>query len=207
MCGVSFREKRRNRPVSATRVKSESLSLRQPSRPSAASARLTPADVRPDREGCLAKARAASGGGLPRHEGCLAVARVASGGGPQLPSIAPIVAFGFQRWIASTQNRLIQIGIVLANVWRVPQGEKRFVYVLRSSVEPARHYVGLTADVAERLTAHNAGQSVHTAGMKPWTLVVSIEFQDERVARRFEHYLKSGSGRAFAKRHFAGALS
>ena len=82
--------------------------------------------------------------------------------------------------------------------------EKRLVYVLRSSVDQSRHYVGLTADVAERLAAHNAGQSVHTADMRPWKLVVSIEFQDERVARRFEHYLKSGSGRAFAKKHFAG---
>jgi hypothetical protein len=33
--------------------------------------------------------------------------------------------------------------------------------------------------------------------------VVSIEFPSEKAARRFERYLKSGSGRAFAKRHFA----
>jgi hypothetical protein len=32
--------------------------------------------------------------------------------------------------------------------------------------------------------------------------VVSIRFADPRVAARFERYLKSGSGRAFAKRHF-----
>lgn len=81
--------------------------------------------------------------------------------------------------------------------------EKRFVYVLRSSVETSRHYVGLTADVARRLAAHNDGRSIHTANNGPWTLVVSIEFQEEQLARRFEHYLKSGSGRAFAKRHFA----
>ena len=31
---------------------------------------------------------------------------------------------------------------------------------------------------------------------------VSIEFQNERLAIRFEKYLKSGSGHAFAKRHF-----
>jgi predicted GIY-YIG superfamily endonuclease len=88
----------------------------------------------------------------------------------------------------------------------VALAQKRFVYVLRSSVDPARHYVGLTSDVTSRLAAHNAGQAVHTATKKPWTLVVSIEFRDERVARRFEHYLKSGSGRAFAKRHFADVL-
>jgi hypothetical protein len=33
---------------------------------------------------------------------------------------------------------------------------------------------------------------------------VSIEFLTEKEALRFERYLKSGSGRAFAKRHFAG---
>jgi hypothetical protein len=34
-------------------------------------------------------------------------------------------------------------------------------------------------------------------------VVVSIEFPTERQAIRFERYLKSGSGRAFAKRRFA----
>ena len=29
-----------------------------------------------------------------------------------------------------------------------------------------------------------------------------MEFRTEATARRFEKYLKSGSGRAFAKRHF-----
>jgi hypothetical protein len=32
---------------------------------------------------------------------------------------------------------------------------------------------------------------------------VSIEFPDERSAVRFEKYLKTGSGRAFATRHFS----
>jgi len=30
-----------------------------------------------------------------------------------------------------------------------------------------------------------------------------MEFRSERQAVRFEQYLKSGSGRAFAKRHFS----
>jgi hypothetical protein len=33
--------------------------------------------------------------------------------------------------------------------------------------------------------------------------VVSLEFASEQVAIRFDQYLKSGSGRAFAKRHFS----
>jgi hypothetical protein len=36
-------------------------------------------------------------------------------------------------------------------------------------------------------------------------MVVSIEFPTEQQALRFEKYLKSGSGRAFAKRHFAAS--
>ena len=82
-------------------------------------------------------------------------------------------------------------------------GDQRFVYVLRSDRDPTKHYVGLTADVACRLCAHNAGGSGYTASGRPWSLVVSLEFASETVARRFEHYLKSGSGRAFTKRHFA----
>jgi putative endonuclease len=80
---------------------------------------------------------------------------------------------------------------------------RRFVYILRSDSTPARHYVGLTSDVARRLVWHNTGQSGHTARDRPWRVLVSIEFATEQAAGRFERYLKSGSGRAFAKRHFS----
>jgi len=80
---------------------------------------------------------------------------------------------------------------------------KRFVYVLRTLSMPERHYVGLTSDVPTRLAWHNAGLSPHTAQYRPWRLVVAIEFQDQATAIAFERYLKSGSGRAFAKKHFA----
>ena len=80
--------------------------------------------------------------------------------------------------------------------------ERRVVYVLRSDRDPARHYVGLTADVRSRLADHNSGESAHTAKYRPWRLAVSIEFETQAQAADFERYLKSGSGRAFAKRHF-----
>jgi putative endonuclease len=80
---------------------------------------------------------------------------------------------------------------------------KRFVYILRSEADPRRHYVGVTSDVTERLAWHNAGPSGHTRAHRPWTVVVTIEFPTEHQAIRFEKYLKSGSGRAFATRHFA----
>jgi len=80
--------------------------------------------------------------------------------------------------------------------------QKRFVYILRSDADPARHYVGITDAINDRLKWHNEGPCGYTTSYRPWSIVVSIEFPTEREARRFERYLKSGSGRAFAKRHF-----
>ena len=79
----------------------------------------------------------------------------------------------------------------------------RFVYILRSDSDPARHYVGRTANVDDRLEWHNYGPCGYTLEHRPWSIVVSLEFPNESTAARFEKYLKSGSGRAFAKRHFA----
>lgn len=79
---------------------------------------------------------------------------------------------------------------------------KSFVYVLRSTTDAEKYYVGLTSDVVTRLGAHNAGHCLHTARYKPWEFVASVEFANENSAVRFEKYLKSGSGRAFAKRRF-----
>jgi len=80
---------------------------------------------------------------------------------------------------------------------------RRFVYILRSDTQPNRHYVGLTSDVAGRLNWHNNGPSGVTIHHRPWSLVVSLAFVNPGTAWRFERYLKTGSGRAFAKRHFA----
>jgi putative endonuclease len=80
--------------------------------------------------------------------------------------------------------------------------ERRFVYVIRTADTPAGFYVGLSADVEQRIADHNAGRCQHTARRWPWTRHVVIEFPTQGLASRFEQYLKSGSGRAFAKRHF-----
>jgi putative endonuclease len=78
----------------------------------------------------------------------------------------------------------------------------RFVYILRSLVDPTRYYVGLTSDLARRLATHNSGGSIHTVANRPWQLVAAIEFSNVDSAVKFERYLKSGSGRAFSRRHF-----
>lgn len=81
------------------------------------------------------------------------------------------------------------------------RSEIRTVYLLRSISDPERHYIGITSDVARRLDVHNSGGSSHTMTGRPWRLVSLVEFADEAQAIKFEKYLKSGSGRAFAKRH------
>ncbi len=78
----------------------------------------------------------------------------------------------------------------------------KYVYLLQSVSHPDQRYVGLTSDVQKRLTAHNAGQSLHTSKYLPWEIITFIAFTDESKAADFEKYLKSGSGRAFANKRF-----
>jgi putative endonuclease len=77
-----------------------------------------------------------------------------------------------------------------------------FDYILQSASHPDQFYTGLCADVQTRLRAHNAGKSLHTAKFKPWKLISFHYFERSETAVAFERYLKTGSGRAFALRHF-----
>ena len=75
-----------------------------------------------------------------------------------------------------------------------------YVYLLESTPTPKHRYVGLTADLKQRLVDHNAGKSAHTSKFKPWRLVTYVAFSDRAKAELFERYIKSGSGHAFANR-------
>jgi predicted GIY-YIG superfamily endonuclease len=77
-----------------------------------------------------------------------------------------------------------------------------YVYILASEAEVGRFYVGRTTDLRQRLEDHNSGKSVHTAKYVPCRLQTYFTFSDKNKAAAFERYLKSGSGRAFAKKHF-----
>ena len=77
-----------------------------------------------------------------------------------------------------------------------------YTYILRSISHPNQRYIGSTGDLRKRLAEHNAGGTPHTAKYRPWKLETYIAFELEDRARAFEIYLKSGSGHAFAKRHF-----
>jgi predicted GIY-YIG superfamily endonuclease len=85
---------------------------------------------------------------------------------------------------------------------RLPAMNFSYVYILQSVSEPDRFYIGLTDDLQERLRKHNAGEVAHTAKFKPWAIKTAIAFRDRDRAAEFERYLKSGSGRAFARKHF-----
>ena len=75
-----------------------------------------------------------------------------------------------------------------------------YVYILRSDNFPDQEYTGATEDLKVRLAYHNAGKSAHTAKYRPWTLLWYSAFPDKFRALEFERYLKSNSGRAFAKK-------
>lgn len=75
-----------------------------------------------------------------------------------------------------------------------------YVYVLKLS--NSKPYVGSTPNLQERLKEHERGESKYTSKSLPFTLVSYVCFSDRLTALRFERYLKTGSGRAFRKKHF-----
>ena len=77
-----------------------------------------------------------------------------------------------------------------------------YVYILRSMSVPEHYYIGVTEDLRSRLRRHNAGEVSHTSKYAPWTIKTYIAFSEKDQAFAFEKYLKSASGRAFAKKRF-----
>lgn len=86
-------------------------------------------------------------------------------------------------------------------IWKAKKDRDMFyVYILRSQSDPRRIYRGVTRDLQTRLKDHNKGKSVHTNKYKPWRLVFYAAFEDKASAERFEAYLKTASGIAFARK-------
>lgn len=76
----------------------------------------------------------------------------------------------------------------------------RYVYIPQSEPDGEHFYVGMTEDVEARLARHNAGDVSHTSKFRPWRLKTYVGFSNPDQAAAFEKYLKSASGRAFAKK-------
>ena len=79
-----------------------------------------------------------------------------------------------------------------------------YVYILKSLTQqtPPQYYIGITSNLKQRLQDHNQGRSKYTSQYRPWTFKNFFWFDDRAKAFEFERYLKTGSGRAFSKKHF-----
>jgi predicted GIY-YIG superfamily endonuclease len=75
-----------------------------------------------------------------------------------------------------------------------------YVYILQSEIAAEHFYIGFTEELRARLKNHNTGHVPHTAKFCPWRIKTAIAFTDRNRAMEFERYLKSASGRAFAKK-------
>jgi putative endonuclease len=77
----------------------------------------------------------------------------------------------------------------------------RFWYVYILMCKGEKSYVGCARDLKSRIKRHRLGYVPATKGLRPMELTAYFAFEDKYKAYRFEKYLKSGSGRAFLKRH------
>jgi predicted GIY-YIG superfamily endonuclease len=75
-----------------------------------------------------------------------------------------------------------------------------YTYIIKSISYPERFYIGYTGDLDDRLAHHNKGAVPATKPYRPWAYKTCIAFTDKDQARAFERYLKTQSGRAFAKK-------
>ena len=77
-----------------------------------------------------------------------------------------------------------------------------YIYLIKAINFHDVFYVGYTTNLKQRLETHNSGGSIHTAQYRPWKLVMYLGFSEQAKAKELEKYLKSQSGRAFAKKRF-----
>lgn len=75
----------------------------------------------------------------------------------------------------------------------------QYVYILKCSDN--RTYVGCTNDLRDRIKRHSQKNIPATKDRLPVQLLAYFAFETTNVAFKFEKYLKSGSGRAFLKKH------
>jgi putative endonuclease len=75
-----------------------------------------------------------------------------------------------------------------------------YAYILESIENPDRFYTGFTEELESRLKSHNQGNNPHTSKYRPWRIKTAIAFTDRQRGLDFEVYLKTASGRAFAKK-------
>jgi putative endonuclease len=75
-----------------------------------------------------------------------------------------------------------------------------YIYILQSELHAERFYTGLTDDLRKRMRNHNARRVLHTTKWRPWHLKAYVAIFNRLRGAEFERYLKSASGRAFARK-------
>jgi len=80
-----------------------------------------------------------------------------------------------------------------------------YTYILRSSKSDLL-YTGYTSDLRKRVEEHNKGLSFASKPYAPFKLVFYAAFDSKRLAKDFELYLKSGSGKAFVNKRLVMKL-
>lgn len=63
-----------------------------------------------------------------------------------------------------------------------------------------RIYKGFTTDLRKRIFYHNSGKVNSTRYIRPLKIVFYAGFENKSTAKKFEKYLKSGSGIAFMRK-------
>lgn len=74
-----------------------------------------------------------------------------------------------------------------------------YVYILMCF--DGKPYTGCTDNLKDRIDRHQKGEIPATKNRLPVKLITYFAFLDKYTAFNFEKYLKSGSGRAFLKKH------
>ncbi|MBU4082640.1 GIY-YIG nuclease family protein [Patescibacteria group bacterium] len=76
------------------------------------------------------------------------------------------------------------------------------MYYIYSIQCKSGYYIGCTDDLKDRLDRHQKGYVPATTNRLPIKLEFYFATKNKYTAFNFEKYLKSGSGRAFIKKHF-----
>lgn len=80
-----------------------------------------------------------------------------------------------------------------------------YVYLLKTACQTV--YTGSTPNLRRRIAEHQTGQSLATRNARPVKLIWFCTFLTRLAARRFENYLKTGSGLAFRNKHLVSGQS
>ena len=79
----------------------------------------------------------------------------------------------------------------------------KYMYYVYSIKCSDGYYIGCTDNLQDRLERHTSGNVPATASRLPIELKFYFATEDKYKAFELEKYFKSGSGRAFIKRHLS----